>query len=300
MDVQGYKIGQFYLDLNKKQLFKDEQAFDLHERSLQFLILLAQSSPSPMSKKSLHEALWPQTVVSDWSLSRLVSDTRLALGDDGEQQSLIKTVRGQGFCINDVEVVSRETVRENKRKKHLKTLTYFITFIVFISISSGWYSRYQSEQTYAAISRVKAFQDGSFVAFKAQIKRRTQLTQLLENRLNIKRTRQFEMFFEYYADQMNMEEKFVCQQMRAFSDTGLFKNNSAVLAEIEAHPAIIKEIPLTNELAQHLRIWIDKYNSVFKVNQNMCLVYVGVEDGVPYPSEVDQQIKQWLLKYSAR
>jgi hypothetical protein len=28
----------------------------------------------------------------------------------------------------------------------------------------------------------------------------------------------------------------------------------------------------------------------------MCLLYVGVEDGVPYPSGVDKEVKAWLLK----
>jgi hypothetical protein len=93
---------------------------------------------------------------------------------------------------------------------------------------------------------------------------------------------------------MNEEEKFICQQMRTYSDAGLYKNNSAVLAILSAQPSIYNEVESAQKLAQHLRVWMDKYENLFTARKDMCLVYVGVEDGVPYPSEVDEQINQWL------
>lgn len=44
--------------------------------------------------------LWPGQVVTDWSLSKLVSDVRQLLGDSGKDQEYIKTIRGKGFKLN--------------------------------------------------------------------------------------------------------------------------------------------------------------------------------------------------------
>lgn len=138
-------------------------------------------------------------------------------------------------------------------------------------------------------------QDNAYTAFVAQAKRRNQLVSMITERLAITRERQYELFFDHVAPLMNKEERFICQQMRAFSDIGLYQNNSAVLNTLIEHPKIMQEIPAAEQLAQHLRVWVNKYQAVFSKHPDMCLVYVGVEDGVPYPSEVDTQIREWLL-----
>jgi hypothetical protein len=47
-------------------------------------------------------------------------------------------------------------------------------------------------------------------------------------------------------------------------------------------------------LQQHLTFWLNKYHNVFRQRQDMCLLYVGMEDGLPYPSGVEQDVKKWL------
>ena len=93
-DVIGYQIADYYLDLKRKTLFQDGETIELGERNFRLLQLLAEASPEPISKLSLSSLLWTGTVVSDWSLFRLISDTRQLLGDDGDQQALIRTARG--------------------------------------------------------------------------------------------------------------------------------------------------------------------------------------------------------------
>ena len=64
--------------------------------------------PESVSNKQLANENWDNVVVSDWSLFRLVSDTRQLLGDDGENQQIIRTSRGIGFCINQVQIIHFE------------------------------------------------------------------------------------------------------------------------------------------------------------------------------------------------
>ncbi|WP_235938939.1 winged helix-turn-helix domain-containing protein [Thalassotalea algicola] len=290
---KGYHFGEYFLDEQQLKLFKVKQPIMLHEKSIKLLLLLANSSPEPLSKKTLHEALWPDTVVSDWSLSRLISDTRIALGDDGEHQNIIKTARGAGFYMPDVTVIN--VVNRSRRIKSFGFVFAGICTALLVSgLVIGWYSDYQEKQLHEAMSRIAEFQDNTYSAFVAQAKRRNQLVDMLEQRLSFKRTRQYEMFFQHYYPNMTSDEKFVCQQIRAFSSSGLLKNNQAILDELESNHHIYDEIPLAKNLAQHLRIWIDKHNNVFSTREDMCLIYVGVEDGMPYPSGVDQQVKAWL------
>lgn len=48
------------------------------------------------------------------------------------------------------------------------------------------------------------------------------------------------------------------------------------------------------DLRQHLVFWLNKFDRVFVNNKAMCLLYTGVEDGVPFPSYVDDVIKEEL------
>ncbi|MGQ8366873.1 winged helix-turn-helix domain-containing protein [Glaciecola sp. 1036] len=292
-EIQGYAFGDFYLDLKHKSLFKNGQKVNLPERNLMLLLLLAQASPNPLDKDDLHQALWPGKVVSDWSLSRLVSDTRQMLGDDGENQALIKTTRSVGFSMPDLTPVEAKfSLKPKFNRKSIVFAGVAMCFVVLAAIVG--YDHYSRQNLYQTMQRIDQHQENAFTAFIAQVKRRNQLVTMMQDRLGIERERQFELFFSYYADQMNDEETFICDQMRAYTDTGIYKHNQAILEDLQNNPEIYDLIPASKQLAQHLRIWIDKYHQVFSQREDMCLVYVGVEDGVPYPSEVDKQIDAWL------
>ena len=297
MDIKGYSFGEFYLDCRRNQLFKHKQKVELHDKSLLLLTLLIKASPHLVCKDELHNTIWPETIVSDWSLSRLVSDTRAALGESGDHNSIIKTERGKGFSIPNA--IARYDPVEAIKSHCLLPYIVSVLVVCFALIATLiWQKAHQEAKVYHAISNIKTHQDNAFTAFIAQAKRRNELVEKIESRLNIKRSRQFELFFNHVAGQMNDEERFICQQMRIYSDAGIYKNNQAILSYLDAQPTIYKEIPLAHQLAQHLRVWISKYENLFIQNKDMCLVYVGVEDGVPYPSAVDQQIKDWLNSHN--
>ena len=146
----------------------------------------------------------------------------------------------------------------------------------------------------AAIERIAVYQSNTFTSFKAQVLRRNELAEMLQHRLGVARNMQFEKFFSHYYSEMNQQELFVFNQIRAITETGLYLNNQAIVNELNEYPDILEAIPLTHELQQHLTFWLNKYHSVFTQRPDMCLLYVGVEDGVPYPSGVDQNVKTWL------
>ncbi|WP_255439054.1 winged helix-turn-helix domain-containing protein [Aestuariibacter sp. GS-14] len=298
MDVTGYKFGLFRLDIRTKTLSRDNVVLPVSERQFKLLKLLCEVSPEPLSKKQLTEMLWDDVVVSDWSLFRLISDTRQLLGDNGDSQQIIHTAHGIGFWMSKPEVISlseQDNQASHQNVQHAKGLYWVGAAAIIIAIVAViLWPVYQHQQMQAAIARIAVYQSNTFTSFNAQVLRRNELAEMLQHRLGVARNMQFEKFFSHYYSEMNQQELFVFNQIRAITETGLYQNNQAIVNELNEYPDILEAIPLTHELQQHLTFWLNKYHSVFTQRPDMCLLYVGVEDGVPYPSGVDQNVKTWL------
>lgn len=135
-------------------------------------------------------------------------------------------------------------------------------------------------------------------AFISQIKRRNELGNMLDERFDVEKDLSWEQRFLKYYDKMTESELFVFSQIRAYTEGPLLSSNQEILNLINARKEIINEIPSADKLRNHLIIWLNKYHKVFKNNAKMSLLYVGVEDGAPYPSEVDDQVVKWLEQHN--
>ncbi|MEL7298034.1 MAG: tetratricopeptide repeat protein [Pseudomonadota bacterium] len=91
---------QYVIDRETLELRRDGVLIDTPARSVSLLLLLIDAKSSVVDKDELVARLWPDQDVSDWSLSRLVSDTRQILGDSAQAQRFIQTVRNRGFRWN--------------------------------------------------------------------------------------------------------------------------------------------------------------------------------------------------------
>lgn len=80
---------------------------DAPEKSIQFLEKLLAAEHSVVDKYVLLDELWQGLVVSEWSLSRLVSDTRQLLAVHCCDQEIIQTLRGKGFRIHLKVVIDK-------------------------------------------------------------------------------------------------------------------------------------------------------------------------------------------------
>lgn len=61
------------------------------------IVYLIENRNRLVSRDELFEKIWDARAVSDTTLSNHIKSARKALGDDGEQQHTIKTVRGRGY-----------------------------------------------------------------------------------------------------------------------------------------------------------------------------------------------------------
>lgn len=143
-----YSFQQYQLDTLHKKLYLDSKPVTDDLKIVKLIEVLCQSYPEMVDKDYLMEALWPGQVVSEASLSRVVSDTRALLDDSGKQQELIKTIRGKGFRLN-TQVSLQDNLNPNKAdinptdKSHAK---YLLALIIILVSALGWlgFHRYDS------------------------------------------------------------------------------------------------------------------------------------------------------------
>ena len=98
MQVAGQKTYQFKgftLDLTRGCLRRADQEIKLRPKSFEMLRYLVENAGRLVSKDELTSKIWPDVVVTDESLTRCVSDIRLALGD--RERRLIKTLPRRGY-----------------------------------------------------------------------------------------------------------------------------------------------------------------------------------------------------------
>lgn len=87
----------FLLDTEGFQLLLHGQALKLEPQVLDLLILLVENRHRLVSKEEIHQIIWAGKVVSEAALSSRIKTLRRVLGDDGKQQTVLRTVHGKGF-----------------------------------------------------------------------------------------------------------------------------------------------------------------------------------------------------------
>lgn len=137
-------------------------------------------------------------------------------------------------------------------------------------------------------------------AFAAQCRRRNDLVAAIEQRLNFKNALEYEKFFLQYHSQLTEAERFEFDQIRAITEGPLQMGNRKILELIENNARLLDLVPQMTDLRQHLVFWLNKYDKVFTVNRAMCLLYTGVEDGVPFPAGLDDAVSTWLCSQKKR
>jgi DNA-binding winged helix-turn-helix (wHTH) protein len=88
------------VDTARRLLTHGGAPVSLSPKAFDLLVVLARHHEKAFSKAELHRLLWPDTFVSDGSLTILVAEIRDVLNDDAERPQFVRTVRrfGYGFC----------------------------------------------------------------------------------------------------------------------------------------------------------------------------------------------------------
>ena len=91
------RFGNCVFDSDARTLLRDGAAVQLTPKAFALLEQLLAAAPAAVSKEALYEHLWPGTFVEQGNLHNLISEIRLALGD--ESHEIIRTVHRFGYAF---------------------------------------------------------------------------------------------------------------------------------------------------------------------------------------------------------
>ncbi len=302
-----YQFNDFILDSQQHALIRAEKKINLGSIAYKILLYFVNNPNRTIHKEELITAVWENVIITDATLYKQIQRLRDLLHDDGENKNIIETIHGVGFeFLPEVITVDAEqkqhtitlkTENNNSNKAIILAFVLIAALGLYVLIPQKAESPHIQTQGISlsdAIFNMKNAMSINKKAFISQINLRNELGALLDKRFNIQEKLSWERKFFKYHDKLNEEELFLFAQIRAYADGPMFENNQLILDLINHNPRIMSEIPLADELRNHLTIWLNKYQKIFTKNKKMALLYVGVEDGAPYPSKVDEQVIQWL------
>ena len=92
-----YKFENYTLDTERRELRCNGIIQPVEPQVLDLLHFLIKNCDRVVSRENIFQAVWRGRIVSDEVLSTRINAARKAIGDDGTQQRLIKTMRRNGF-----------------------------------------------------------------------------------------------------------------------------------------------------------------------------------------------------------
>ena len=92
-----YRFGGCELDLRRRELHRGGSTVTIQPKVFDLIAYLLENRDRAVGKHELQEAIWPGVVVTETSLTQAMRKARVALGDEGTQQSVIRTVHGHGY-----------------------------------------------------------------------------------------------------------------------------------------------------------------------------------------------------------
>ena len=92
-----YRFNRFVLDRNNYTLMDNGSPVILEPQVFDLLVFLIEHRERLVSRQEILDALWTGKVVTESALSNRIKMARAAVGDNGHDQQVIKTVHGRGY-----------------------------------------------------------------------------------------------------------------------------------------------------------------------------------------------------------
>jgi TolB-like protein len=96
-EALSFRFARFEIDVARQELRRAGAVVHIEPQVFDLLVFLVQHRNRIVSKDELIEAIWQGRVISEATLTSRIRAARRALGDSGNDQSLIRTLRKRGF-----------------------------------------------------------------------------------------------------------------------------------------------------------------------------------------------------------
>ena len=123
------QIGEWRVEARAGRLQRDGSERALEPKVMDLLVLLAVSAGAVVTREEIFATLWPDTVVGEDTLARVVSKLRKALDDDPKAPRYIETISKRGYrLIAQVAAASEPTPPRPKRWPLLAVACVVVVF----------------------------------------------------------------------------------------------------------------------------------------------------------------------------
>src|SRR6187549_2137338 len=92
-----YQIAEYIIDTARYRISHGDTVIPAEPKVFDLLVCLIRHRDRVLSREELFREVWEGREVSDATLSNHVKSARKVLGDSGELQKTIQTVRGRGY-----------------------------------------------------------------------------------------------------------------------------------------------------------------------------------------------------------
>ena len=92
-----YRFAEFEIDLSQQELRRLGEPVHIEPQVFDLIVHLVRNNDRIVSKDELFETIWNGRIISEATLSSRINAARRALGDNGNDQALIRTLHKRGF-----------------------------------------------------------------------------------------------------------------------------------------------------------------------------------------------------------
>ncbi len=107
---KSIRLASFNLDLERLSVHGPSGQIDLRPKCFDVLLYLASNTGRIIGKDELINAVWPDVMVTEDSLTHCISEIRHALGD--KQKTIIKTVARRGYLVDGPVAASEDAIED--------------------------------------------------------------------------------------------------------------------------------------------------------------------------------------------
>jgi TolB-like protein len=157
-----FRFENYLLDMTRRELRREDQLIDLEPKVFDLLTYLIHNRERVVTRHDLIDTIWNGRIVSESALATCINAARAAIGDNGEDQRLVKTLPRRGIrfvgAVREEPEPAGEPAQGNGRSPALPDRPT-IAVMPFINLSSEPEQEYfvdgMVEDIISALSRTK-------------------------------------------------------------------------------------------------------------------------------------------------
>jgi TolB-like protein/DNA-binding winged helix-turn-helix (wHTH) protein len=135
-----YEFSGFVLDPAVRELRSDGMPVPVERRVMDLLVFLIERRNRMVGKDEIQDAVWPGTIVTETALTRAIMKARRAVGDNADEQSVIRTVHGEGYrFVADVKLrqSGAQVSRARWPKASFPAIAILVLLIAIFAVGVG-------------------------------------------------------------------------------------------------------------------------------------------------------------------